>query len=135
MFLCFCYNIQSDLVYPNSLVPIKMCSDCEPCEAYGLKRHGFTRSDCILQQMAKLCDDQSFKVYTKFSTKRLIFRKHYDVLQPEFNSYVCISELLNAYKCTHYRDPIYYSRWCQRLLITHFMTLNTPPTRAWSYFK
>ena len=27
----FNINDQSDLVYPNSLVPIKMCSDCETC--------------------------------------------------------------------------------------------------------
>ena len=24
-------SLQSDLVYPNSLAPIKMCSDCETC--------------------------------------------------------------------------------------------------------
>ena len=30
------YHIQSDLVYPNNLVPIKMCSDCETC---GLLNH------------------------------------------------------------------------------------------------
>ena len=29
-------DLQSDLVYPNSLVPIKMCSDCETC---GLLNH------------------------------------------------------------------------------------------------
>ena len=28
--------IESDLVYPNSLMPIKMCSDCETC---GLLNH------------------------------------------------------------------------------------------------
>ena len=33
-FTCCC--VQSDLVYPNSLAPIKMCSDCETC---GLLNH------------------------------------------------------------------------------------------------
>ena len=37
---CLVYS-HPDLVYPNSLV----CSDCE---AYGLKKHGLTRSDYIL---------------------------------------------------------------------------------------
>ena len=63
------YHIQSDLVYPNSLVPIKMCSDCQTCgllnhckqkmiwrgyqelcsdcETCGLKKHRLTRYDCI----------------------------------------------------------------------------------------
>ena len=52
--------VESDLVYPDSSIPFKMCSDCETCgllnhyqevcsdcEAYGLKKHGLTRSDCI----------------------------------------------------------------------------------------
>ena len=64
--MCVLFKEQSDLVYPNSLVPIKMCSDCETCgllnhceyktikevtrkcsdcEAYGLKKHGLTRSE------------------------------------------------------------------------------------------
>ena len=49
-------------VYPNSLISINMCSDCETCgllnrrgyqelcsdcKAYGLKKHGLTRSGCI----------------------------------------------------------------------------------------
>ena len=29
--ICFKLTIQSDLVYPNRLVPIKICSDCETC--------------------------------------------------------------------------------------------------------
>ena len=36
-------EIQSDLVYPNSLVTIKMCSDSETRR---LKNHRLTRSDC-----------------------------------------------------------------------------------------
>ena len=62
--------VQAELVYPNSLVPVIMCSDCGTCglmnhckykmieevtrkcvrincEAYRLKKHGLTRSDCI----------------------------------------------------------------------------------------
>ena len=33
---CLPFDIQSDLVYLNSVVPIKMCSDCETC---GLLKH------------------------------------------------------------------------------------------------
>ena len=36
MGIIFRNYIQSDLVYPNSLVPIEMCSDCETC---GLLNH------------------------------------------------------------------------------------------------
>ena len=67
------YEIQSDLVYPNSLLPINMCSHCETwellnhfkiendirgyqevcsdCEAYRLKKHGLTRSDSIVHEI------------------------------------------------------------------------------------
>ena len=45
----------SYFVYPNRKVPIKMCSDrrgykavCPDCKAYGLKKHGLTKSDCVL---------------------------------------------------------------------------------------
>ena len=63
--------VQSDLIYPNTLVPTKTCSDCNACgllnhckihrrgyqevcsdcEAYGLQKHGLTRSDCIYTNM------------------------------------------------------------------------------------
>ena len=44
-----CLCIQSDLVYPNSMVPIKMCSDCETC---GLLNHCKYK---IIEEVTRKC--------------------------------------------------------------------------------
>ena len=41
--------VQSDLVYPNSLVPIKMCSNCE---AFGLLNHCKQK---MLEEVSRKC--------------------------------------------------------------------------------
>ena len=43
-------HAQSDLVYPNSLVPIKMCSDCETC--------GLLNKYCVIEN--DISDYQEF---------------------------------------------------------------------------